>query len=386
MRTKFVVLHVITSLGDGGAEAVLYRICKRDSKNKHIVVSLTGRGKYGPLLEAEGIEVHGLELQHGRLAFKGKGIKKLYSIIKANDPDVVQTWMYHADFIGGIVARLAGARGIFWGIRNCNLTKGTVKNSTLALARINAYLSHFIPFKIVSCSERATIAHQEIGYAKNKFELISNGYDLNRFSPNPDSGALLRSQLRTPEGVPLIGMVARYDPQKDHTNLVAALEILHRRGVDFYCVLVGSGVDNSNKELVMQIKNAGISEKVRLLGRTDDVPSFMCAIDLHVLSSLGEAFPNVLAEAMACGTPCVTTDVGDAAMIVGDTGWVVPPQASEKLADAIEVALEERSTNQTAWNARKVAVRKRVIECFALDKMVSAYETVWNSVRTESDR
>lgn len=328
------VAHIITGLNDGGAEAVLYRLCTHDEQDRHTVVSLMDEGKYGPVLRKAGIDVHCLHLPRGRL--RPAAPWRLWRLLRALDPDVVQTWMYHADLIGGLAARLAGQRAIVWGIHHTTLEPGKSSRATIAIAHVLARLSRRVPCRIAVCAQRAVAVHGELGYDTGRMVVIPNGYDLARFAPDAAARARLRAQWQVPEGVPLLGMVGRFDPLKDHANLIRALGLLKGRGIDVACVLVGTGVDAGNTALRQQIEDAGLSAQVRLLGRRDDVPAVMNALDLHVLPSAGEAFPNVLAEAMACGTPCVTTDVGDAALIVGDTGWVVPPRNPGALAAALE--------------------------------------------------
>ncbi len=171
-------------------------------------------------------------------------------------------------------------------------------------------------------------------------------------------------------------MVARWDPYKDHANLLAALAAVRRAGVAFQAVLVGSGVTPDNPCLTAQIREAGLSGDVLLVGPQRDIPGVMAALDVHVLSSAAEAFPNVLAEAMACGTPCVTTDVGDAAAIVGETGWVVPPRDASALAAVIQQAIGAMA-DRAAWRARQQACRARITEHYGIDAMVQRYRAVW---------
>lgn len=374
------VLHIITSLADGGAEAVLYRLCTHDAESRHVVVSLMDEGKYGPLLRAVGIEVHGIGMPRGGIRMGA--LWRLWRLVRQQRPDVVQTWMYHADLIGGCVARMAGVPVVCWGMHNTTLDPGASARGTILVARLCARLSRWVPRAIVSCSREAVRVHRALGYTAEKFVVIPNGYDLGRFTPDDVARQRLRGQWGIDADTPLIGMVARFDPQKDHATLVAALGMLAGAGAAFRAVLVGTGMDDGNAALVAAMAAAGLGERVRLLGRRDDVPAVMCALDLHVLSSAyGEAFPNVLAEAMACGTPCVTTNVGDAALIVGDMGWVVPPRDAEALADAIGTALLERAERPTDWSMRGRVARERVAGHFGIESMVAAYRTVWQAAR-----
>lgn len=369
------ITHIITGLDDGGAEAVLYRLCAWDPSQSYCVVSLMGAGKYGPLLTQAGVRVVRLNMTRGRLT--PRGLWELWRLLRREKPDLVQTWMYHADLIGGVVARLAGVRRVVWGIRHSTLEPGKSRRGTIAIARLNAWLSRLVPERIVCCAEVAREVHAALGYAPDKLVVIHNGYDLGRFLPNPAARAQLRAEWRIDADRPVFGMAGRFDPQKDHENLLRALSRLNRSGNPFCCVLVGKGLDSSNRQLVTWLEKYELNRDVLLLGQRSDVPAVMNAIDLHVLSSSAEAFPNVLAEAMACGTPCVTTDVGDAAVIVGDTGWVVPPSDSDQLATALEAALAARDET-SAWRARCDAARQRVEQNFSLEKMISAYHAVWD--------
>lgn len=367
------IIHVITGLGDGGAENVLYRLCSHDKLNTHIVFSLMDTGKYGALLHEEGITVHPLNMPQGRLTISG--MVKLYRLIRSLKPDVVQTWMYHADFIGGVLARLAGVNRVFWGVRSA-LEPGKSRRSTIAIAHLNARLSHWIPAGIVCCAERARETQQTLGFAIDKLVVIPNGYDLNQFKPDTTARLRLREEWGADPDMPLLGMIGRFNPLKDHENLLRALARLKQANILFRCALVGPGLNADNVQLITWLEQYNLRSEVLLLNQRSDIPAVMSALDLHVLSSSNEAFPNVLAEAMACGTPCVTTDVGDAAFIVGDTGWVVPPSDSVQLAGAIESALTARG-NIADWQVRREAARTRVIENFSLEKMITSYHAVW---------
>jgi glycosyltransferase involved in cell wall biosynthesis len=368
------IIHIITGLNDGGAEAVLYRLSTNDSTQKHCVISLMDAGKYGPYLQQAGVEVHCLNMSQGRVTLRG--LWRLWSLIKALKPQVVQTWMYHADLIGGVAARMAGVKAVFWGIHHTTLEQGKSKRSTIYVARLCALLSRWVPSKIICCANKAVEVHADLGYAAHKLLVISNGYDLGRFCPDSETRNSLRSEWGIAYTMPLLGMVGRFDPQKDHKGLIDALGQLKQSGQLFKFVLVGNSLTETNQELAGWIDTQNLRDQIILLGLRSDIPAVMNALDLHVLSSSTEAFPNVLAEAMACGTPCVTTDVGDAALIVGETGWVVPARNPPALAQAMASALSMR-TDAAAWTTRQQVARAYIEENYSLDAMVRAYQAVW---------
>lgn len=371
------IVQVITGLDNGGAEAVLLRLVAADqqSGNQHHVISLMDRGIYAEHLEQVGASVYALNFPRGRITVSG--LMQLFRLIRQIRPDVVQTWMYHSDFVGGVVARLAGVRAIAWGIRHANLDPAHNSRSTLRIVRLCALLSGWVPRKIISCSAQATRVHQAVGYQADKFIQIPNGYSMQRLQPDASGRSAVRAELGITDNAFVIGMVARFDAQKDHRNLVQALGLLRRQGAPFTCLMVGVGIDDANAELGGWLDAAGVAGNVKLLGPRGDIPAVMNALDLHVLSSLGEAFPNVLAEAMACGTPCVTTDVGDAAVIVGDHGWVVAPQNASALADGLVQAYGSFAAGGAAWQARQVACRAHIMANFELERMCERYRQAW---------
>jgi glycosyltransferase involved in cell wall biosynthesis len=371
------ILHVITTLAQGGAEAVLFRLIVASTPAlEHVVISLRGDAYYAPRLRAAGIEVHTLNMPRGRLTLSA--LLKLRRLIINACPDVVQTWMYHADLVGGLIARWAGIP-VVWGVRNSNLDADTSSVSARIVARVCGLISSWLPEAIICCSEKAARIHQVIGYRAEKFVIIPNGVDLTRFAPD---GAM-RMRTRMAWGIQsdqtLLGMVARWDPQKDHDTLLHALTHLTNRGLIFRFVLVGTGMSRDNAELCGSIDRLGLRDRMILAGPHEDIPAVMNAIDLHVLSSAyGEAFPNVVVEALACGTPNVVTDVGDSAQIIGTTGWVVPPKDAEALAQGIQGALI--TLDASGREVLGQVARTRVRERFGLKKMVDAYVALWKNV------
>jgi glycosyltransferase involved in cell wall biosynthesis len=381
------VTHVITGLGQGGAEAVLFRLATYPGQNvQHTVISLTDDGVYGERLRAAGITVHTLGMARGRVS--PRGFTTLRRLLVAQRPDAVQTWMYHADLIGGVAARLAGVRAIAWGIRNSGSHLQRSSRSARLVLKLCALLSGRIPAAIVCAARDSAVRHEGYGYRADRLLVIANGYDLSRYQPDDQARRRVRAQWQVSEDVPVIGCVARWDPLKDHANLLGALAVLARQGqtsvsgagaVNPYatlrCALVGRGMTPDNAELRALLERLGVSDRVLLLGPSDDVPAVMNALDLHVLSSCAEGFPNVVAEAMACGTPCVVTDAGDAGHIVGDTAPVVPTENAQALAEGIDRAL--RAIAARGRGAVGGPGRARVLAQFDLGHMVAQYESLW---------
>ncbi|GMV23538.1 MAG: glycosyl transferase [Acidimicrobiia bacterium] len=370
------VVHVITGLGGGGAEAVLHRLIQqRQANDRHVVISLTTGGVYGPKLEALGARVVALGVARGRVSITALG--RLKTLIADVAPDVVQTWMYHADLAGGIASRLAGCRAVVWGVHSSNLDPPATRGMTRWVAGVCARLSSIVPVSIVCCSEAASRVHAALGYCKDKLVVISNGVDLTEFRPNLEGRLAIRAELGMPNDVPLIGMVGRWDPLKDHLGFIRALSGLQdRMPGPWRVLLVGAGIDADNETLANAITTAGLADRVLCLGLRTDVPALMNAIDLHVLPSIGESFGNVTVEAMACGTPAIVTDVGAGEFIVGDTGWVVPAAAPSLLAETMFGALLGL-TDVGAWQQRRAAARARAHDHFGVAQMQAAYRAVW---------
>lgn len=373
------VLHVITGLGQGGAESVLWRLATYpDQAVEHVVVSLTDDGVYGERLRAAGVAVHTLGMPRGRITLGG--FMALRRLIAQTKPQAVQTWMYHADLIGGVAARLAGVRAIAWGIRNSGAHLERSSRSARMVLRACAALSGILPRAIVCAAQNAAERHAAKGYRRDRMVVISNGYDLSRYAPDPAARERVRAQWGLAGDVPVIGCVARWDPLKDHANLLRAVAALVRDGRDagLRCVLVGRGMTADNPDLMALVDKLNLRDRLVLAGPSDDVPAVMNGLDLHVLSSCAEGFPNVVAEAMACGIYCVATDVGDAAYIIGETGVVVPPEQPEALARGIEAGLREVASRGQGRAGE--AGRARVLENFDLARMVQSYIAVWRRI------
>jgi glycosyltransferase involved in cell wall biosynthesis len=373
------ILHIITGLGNGGAEGVLYRLTSTCSEHEHQVISLTGHGWTSEKLTKAGVSVHALDLGASG-SRKLAGLFQLRRLIRSIKPDVVQTWMYHADLLGGMAARLGGLKSIVWNVRASNLSNDRASLPTRGIRWACARLSSVIPKIIVCNSHAGARVHAELGYQRQKIVVIPNGYDVAELGPDLNARSTLRQQWRCPPDQPVLGIVARWDILKDHENLIKALAILAQKGRAFRCALIGPGMNEKNGALMELLRVHGVKENVVLHGPTEHINAVMSALDVHVLSSRAEAFPNTVAEAMACGTPCVVTDVGDAAAIVGDTGWIVPPEDAAALAHALDQAIEALS-DRNRWSTRQRASRQRISEHFNLAMVAAEFRAVWQAAR-----
>lgn len=211
-----------------------------------------------------------------------------------------------------------------------------------------------------------------MGYDNNKMIVIPNGFDLARFTPSPEAGISVRDEFHLGKCAKLVGLVARFDPQKNHKGFFEAASLIHQKRPDIHFLLAGEGIEASNPELWKYVEQAEIQNVTHLLGCRKDVPRLMAALDvLASSSSYGEAFPNVLGEAMACGAPCVVTDVGDSAQIVGNTGRVVRIGDMEALAKRI---LELLAMDLEQRRALGMKARLRIKENFDVRKITLKYE------------
>jgi len=370
------ILHVITGLDVGGAELGLLRLLSRlGPLYRSQVVSLSNVGIVGKRIQEFGVPVHALGM---RPAIPNPfAIIHLAGMMKRLRPDLVHTWMYHADLIGGLAARLAGFQALAWAIRNGNLPVDKTKWSTRAVMRVCAKLSRRLPVRIISCSYAALAIHVALGYDESRFVVIPNGFDLLRFQPNPKARLEVRRELGVSPNSFVVGFVARFDPQKNHRVFFKAAGILHAKRPDVHFFLIGAGIELGDPKLAEWTKSNRVENVVHLLGLRDDVPRLTASFDIATSCSWSEAFPNALGEAMACGVPCVATDVGDSAYIVGDTGLIVKPGDPDALAEAW-LKLEALSIEER--DALGECARKRVAENFELGSVVSRYEAFYDEL------
>lgn len=375
------IVFIITNLATGGAELMLLKLLQHLDRTRFqpTVISLIGLGEIGPRIQALDIPVHTLGMSRGLPS--PQAFLRLVRLLRQLQPDVVHTWMYHADLMGGLAARLAGCRHVIWCIRHSNLAPTENKVSTLRVVKLCARLSAWVPAQIISCSTRAKEVHAAVGYRADKLHVIPNGFELDRFTPNAAARASVRAELGVAADAPLVGLIARYDSQKNHAGFVEAAALVAAQLPQVHFVLAGKDVDASNSVLQAAIAQHGLQERMHLLGRRDDVPRLMAALDVLASSSHGEAFPNVLGEAMACGVPCAVTDVGDSADIVGSTGRVVPAGDMQGLAREVLALLQLPPAQRAALGQQ---ARQRVQDHYEIGHVTRLYEACYERVLAEN--
>jgi glycosyltransferase involved in cell wall biosynthesis len=261
-------------------------------------------------------------------------IYKLARILTENKPDIVQTWMYHADLLGGLIARMVGINKVLWGIHSIGIPQGPL-SITYWVVRLCAALSYFIPHRIICCANSARSAHIKLHYCKEKLIVINNGYDFSRFVISSKSRSEIRNSLNISPDDIVIGAVGRFDPLKDYHNFVSAASLIAQKREDVKFLMLGANIDWGNATLCSWIDQYHIRDRFRLIGFSADVPLYLSSLDIFCLSSRMEAFPNVVVEAMAMGLPCIVTRAGDAGDIVGSSDYSVPVGDSEALASAL---------------------------------------------------
>lgn len=369
------IIHIISGLFTGGAELMLYNLLSYIDKSQleSIVISLSENGPVGGKIQNLGVPVIALDMRLGINTLHN--FSRLISMLRQERPTLVHTWMYHADFLGGIAAKFFSRTPVVWSIHHADPRLNKV--STKVVAKLCSFLSYYLPDKIIACSESAKSSHISYGYNPKKTILMQNGVDISRFRPDNLSRALIRKRLNIGENDIVIGNVGRWHEIKDYSTLIAAACLLCNDRKNVHFVLAGNGLDNNNKILTSWICKAQIEGRVHLLGERDNIPNIINSFDIFTLTSLGESFSLVTVEAMACGVPCVVTDVGMLADIIVDTGKVVPPQNPDALAHAwselIRIGMEERMQMGSA-------ARGRVEKHFSFSATVAQYEALYREV------
>lgn len=370
------VLHIITGLNTGGTERMLYKVLSKTAQdvNRHVVISLLDKGSIGEEIESLGVQVYPLNLKKNFLT--GRWLFRLYKLVKSIQPDYIQGWLYHGNLVASLAHGLArSSKKHYWNIRST--LDDDKQNPVLPwrVIRLSKWLS-FFPNKILYNSQKSCRQHEAMGFNSKKSLVVPNGFDCESLYSDRLQGATIKQALGI-EHHPVIGLVARFDPMKDHYTFLQAAAILHQKNPNVRFVLAGRDVSPTNSELMRWVEQFSLHQVVHLLGERKDIFELNNSFDIAALSSWSEGFPNTVGEAMTCGVPCVVTNVGDMPDVVGDTGIVVPIKDSQALADAWQQLLAVSSETRDKLGQ---AARERIEHCFSLDVIVDRYRALYQEV------
>jgi glycosyltransferase involved in cell wall biosynthesis len=379
-------MHLITSLSIGGAETTLLKLVQRLNRedfNNH-VVCLTSKGAIGDEIRRSGVDVSYLNMPSGRLSLKG--IIEFIRLVRAFQPDILQSWLYHSDLIGLIIGKILSIKTIIWNLRCAFIDLDRYRISTKIVLKLCVLLSS-MPNSIISNSEEAIRYHKILGYRNASWYLIPNGVDTLKFFPDKNAKQALMLELGIPsdrkfknakshEDILLVGCVARFDPMKDFETLIEAAKIVIEKFDNVRFILVGRNVEWQNPFFKHSIPD-NMCSRFFLMGERRDIPRIMAALDIFVLTSYGEGFPNALCEAMASAVPCIATDVGDCKSIIGNTGFIVEAQNPTKISKAISDLV--RATPKKRKEMGNEA-RQRVLARYTITSVAQMYEYLYKSL------
>lgn len=339
----------------------------------HTVISMIPGGSYEDFLKQQGVEVLSLEMTKGMPSFTA--VRQLKRLLEKRRPDVLQTWLYHADLLGLIAGRISNTPVVAWNIRCSDMDLSRYSFISRVLPHLLAKISGSVSACVVN-SRAGRQVHEAFGYRPKKWAFIPNGFDLERLRPNARIRAEVRTAWQISDDAQVIGMVARFDPMKDHFGLIAVLARLIGCGKNVVLVFAGKGCEAQGC-LADEVSRLGLDGQVRLLGEVSRVEEILPGFDVFALASFTEGFPNVVGEAMACGVPAVTTDVGDCREIIGETGRVVPIGDREAFSKAL---IEILDTDGDARSRLSLAARERIKTHYSLSAIVGLYEEFYGEL------
>lgn len=373
------ITHLITSLTTGGAEMMLYKLLSTMNPidfESH-VITLSDIGHIGKKIQRLGVSVSSLEM-HRHLP-NPLSLLRLVRMIRKKQPDIIQTWLYHADFLGLLVSIISDRPKLLWNIRCSRVPFKEYRPITGLIVKVCSRLST-IPDAIIVNSTAGISEHIRHGYLSSRMHLIPNGFNTELLRPDPEARSSVRRELGLSNDVIIIGYVARWDPLKDHSTFIQAAVQIAQDYEKTYFFLVGDGMTYETRELSSLIEGSGLRQRMVLLGPRDDIPRITAAFDIACSTSVTEGFPTTVGEAMACGVPCVVSDVGDSATIVGESGRVVPPGDPLALSFACRDLIEMGPARRRELGRK---ARKLIASKYELTDVVREYEKLYKNLVSE---
>ena len=379
------IVHIINSLKKGGAEGNLYRLCKiqkKKYKNKIeiIIITLIDNGYYEYELKKKGIKILSLRINEENKIFDFiKKITKLRKYIKKINPDIIQSWMYHSNFLSIFIPKKYYNR-IFWNIRHSELNLRISKKMTILLSIICGLFSRFVPKKIIYCSEKSIKFHENNQYyCKKKTRLIDNGYSDKTYYPSNNLRLNFRKKNKIKKTDIILGYAGRYAKQKNIESLLNAFSKIVKNYENVHLYMVGKEINLQNKELINIMSGLNIKDKMVLLNEQKNLLEFYNGIDLLVLTSHSESFPNVIAEAMLCSTPVLASNAGCSKKIIDKYGFVLNKNDYLSITKGLKRSINILENKKGNWKSLKKNVRSQIKNKFSIEKMAHNYSENWIS-------
>lgn len=372
------VLHCITGLSGDGAQRMLLRLTGvlQQRGFSQVVVNLGSPGPLVERFEREGICVESLKMTSG-IGNAAASLGRLRRIIEEHSPDILQGWMYHANvLLLGSQVFSQRRSPVVWNIRRGLDDYRELGSMTRLLIRASAYLSRQ-PSAIIYCSPDSRRQHENLGFKSTRGLMIENGFEVERFKPSIKVRQQFRESLGIHDDDVVVGIVGRFNIAKGHRYLFEAFELVAQEEPRVKLVCVGRGMLRTTSELHRMIEKNGLESRVELLGERGSPEEIYPGLDIYCSSSIGEGFPNAIAEAMSCGVPCVVTDTGASRELVDGVGYVVPTRSSSELAAALVAMVRKKVTERQSLGERS---RQRILERFSLDTIAGRYEKIYRRV------
>lgn len=377
------IVHIINSLKKGGAEGNLYRLCKfqkKKYKNKIeiTIITLIEKGFYETDLRKNGINILSLKInKRGNLFNLLNKAFKLRKYIITKNPDVIQSWMYHSNFVSLFVPKLFYNK-LFWNIRHSELNSKISKKKTILISILCGIFSNFVPKKIIYCSEKSIKFHENKHfYSKNKTTLIYNGYSEKIFYPSKQKRLNFRKINKIGKHNITIGFAGRYAKQKNLFSILNAFTKIAKIYKNTSLYLVGKDLNLENKELLNHVEFLNIREKVNFLNEQKNLLEFYNGIDFLILASHSESFPNVIAESMLSSTPVLASDAGCSEKIIKQFGFVMKKNDDQSIFKNLNRVIKVFKSKKVQWKLLKKNSRLRIIQNFSIKKMSDSYLKSW---------
>ena len=377
------VLHIINSLKKGGAEGNLYRLCsaqKKKYKNKIdiTIITLIDNGYYEHELKKKGIKIFSLQIKNeNKIPSFLKKIAIFRKFIKKLKPDIIQSWMYHSNFLSIFIPKIYFNK-IFWNIRHSELNSKISKKTTIVLSLICGFFSRIVPKKIIYCSEKSIKFHENMHlYSKKKSSLIDNGFSKRTYYSSKSLRINFRTKNKIKQSDIILGFAGRYAKQKNIDALLHAFHIVSKKYNNIFLYMAGRDININNRELINIIDNFKLTNKVFFLSQQKNLLKFYNGIDLLLLPSHSESFPNVVAEAMLCSTLVLASDAGSSKKIIDKYGFVLNKNNHEAISEGLKKSINEFIYKKKKWRYLKKNARSHIKKNFSIEKMADKYLNNW---------